>query len=284
MAFTYPTRAATLPTPKACTLNSPAKRDLVRIPFTTVDGRIYVEARVNGKGPFRFAVDTGASGMGRVDATLTQELELPADGTGQSSDGLRTATVDKVTIAEIALGGLVRRELSVISRDYRSRLRPEAMFSGILGRDFFGDGLLVIDYPNRKLTFTRTQRLVPGMAGVVGYERAFRVPITVNGITTTGNIDTGANVALVIPKAFYQQVSKEPLVPGPEGNMMNSSIQLERGRLTGPVQIGLARLAVSEVRVSEQFPEVLIGAHALQNHAVLIDQRTKLVAICGAKR
>ena len=49
--------------------------------------------------------------------------------------------------ATLELGGLVRRDLKVITRDYGSRLSPEAGFAGIIGRDFFGDGLLVIDYP-----------------------------------------------------------------------------------------------------------------------------------------
>ncbi|MBB4841473.1 hypothetical protein HNP52_004577 [Sphingomonas kyeonggiensis] len=47
----------------------------------------------------------------------------------------------------VDLGGFVRRDLEVATRDYSSKLTPEAAFSGILGREFFGDGLLVIDYP-----------------------------------------------------------------------------------------------------------------------------------------
>ncbi|WP_296676576.1 retropepsin-like aspartic protease [Novosphingobium sp.] len=262
----------------------PDKAALVRVPFTTVDGRIYVEARVNGTGPFRFGVDTGASGMGRADASLARELQLPADGSAQSTDGLRTSDVDQVRIGTLEIGRLVRRNIAVISRDYRSRLRPEAMFAGIFGREFFAGGLLVIDYPNRTLSFTRARGLRPEMAGAVPYERAFRVPVRINGITATGNLDTGANVSFVMPKAFYQQISREPLLSGPAGDLMNSKIQTERGHLGGPILIGQARLDGGEVRASEQFPELLIGALALQKHAILIDQRTRLVALCTARR
>jgi hypothetical protein len=266
----------------ACQAVQARPGQLVSVPFDTVDGRIYVSARVNGLGPFRFAVDTGASGMGRADASLMRELALPPAGTGRSSDGIRTAEVDQVRFTSVSLGGLTRRDLTVISRDYRSRLRPEAMFAGILGREFFGDGLLVIDYPNRRLTFTRQQALHPGMVDVVGYERAFRLPVTIGGTATTGNIDTGANVAYVMPRALYEATSREPLRPGPDGQLMNSTIRSERGQLTQPPMIGSAHLPAGEVRVSDQFPELLIGAHALQAHAILIDQRRNLVALCPA--
>ncbi|WP_425480574.1 hypothetical protein, partial [Stenotrophomonas pictorum] len=49
----------------ACTLADRPEADWqLRVPFEVIDGRIYVPVGVNGRGPFRFAVDTGASGMG----------------------------------------------------------------------------------------------------------------------------------------------------------------------------------------------------------------------------
>ncbi|MBL7537663.1 hypothetical protein INQ15_25080, partial [Escherichia coli] len=79
----------------------------------------------------------------------------------------------------------------VMTRDYSSRMAPEAAFAGILGRAFFADGLLVIDYPQRRLTFTRGPGLTRGAPGVLGYERAFRVPVTIGATSTEGNLDTG---------------------------------------------------------------------------------------------
>lgn len=279
-ALSYPANGGGPIATSACAEALASTGNLVSLPFDTVDGRIYVQARVNGQGPFRFAVDTGAGGMGRADASLVRELGLPPDGTGESSDGIRTAKVDQVRIAKLALGNVIRQNLTVTTRDYRSRLRPEAMFAGILGREFFADGLLIIDYPRRTLTFTRAKGLSPRMAEVVSYERAFRVPVSLGSNRTTGNIDTGANVAFVIPKDLYRQVSIEPLRPGPNGSLMNTTIPTEIGKLTDPVSVGSIRLAATEVRVSEQFPELLIGAQALQDHAILIDQRSRLMALC----
>ena len=91
----------------ACDLAIEAPAEAVfSLPFRTIDGRIYLDAMVNGEGPFVFALDTGASGMGRADATLADALNLPADGTDETSDGVSSAQVDKVRIASLTLGGL----------------------------------------------------------------------------------------------------------------------------------------------------------------------------------
>ncbi len=271
--------------PAVCALAETARKDaVVSVPFEIVDGRIYVTARVNGKGPFRFAVDTGASGLGRADARLVAALSLTVTGAGHSSDGVATARVDTVPLASLELGGLVRRDLSVITRDYNGRMSKEAAFDGIIGRDFFADGLLVIDYPKRRLTFTRSARLQRGAAGVLGYERPFRVPVTIGSVTVEGQLDTGANVAFVLPTPLFDRVGGGAVTASAEGKLTNTTIKTERATVAGPFRIGAASLANVEVRVSDRFPELLVGAHTLQKFALLIDQRSASVVLCPPAR
>lgn len=269
--------------PEPCALVREARADaLLSVPFRVVDGRIYVEARVNGEGPFAFAVDTGASGMGRADASLTRSLGLPVELTGTTSDGVATAKVDMTRFASLDVGGFIRRDLSVIARDYSSRAAPEAKFAGIIGRGFFGDGLLVIDYPSRRLTFTQGSGLTRGAPGVLAYERAFRVPVTIGGVATEGHLDTGANVAFVLPKSLFDRVGGGAVAAAGAGTLTNSTIETGRATVHGPFRIGGASLSDVDVRVSETYPELLVGAHALQHFALLIDQRSQSVALCPA--
>lgn len=269
--------------PDACRLVRTAGTGAaLRVPFRVVDGRIYVEARVNGAGPFPFAVDTGASGMGRADASLTVRLGLPVEGSGETSDGVATARVDMTRFATLDLGGFVRRDLHVITRDYGSKLAPEAKFAGIIGRDFFADGLLVIDYPARMLTFSRGPGLVRGVPGVLRYERAFRVPVSIGDVAAEANLDTGANVAFVLPKTLFDRVSGGPITAAGSGRLSNTAVETGRATVRGPFRIGAASLSDVEVRVSDRYPELLAGAHALQHFAILIDQRSKTVALCPA--
>jgi predicted aspartyl protease len=265
----------------ACTMaRRPLADAVVQIPFDTVDGRIYVQARVNDQGPYRFAVDTGASGIGRADNRLVAALGLPLQGEATSSDGVSQAKVETVRLSSLALGGLIRRDADVIARDYNRRNAAEAAFDGIIARDFFADGLLRIDYSRRMLSFSRTEALSPTAVNARVYERAFRIPVSIDRFDTVGQLDTGANVAFVLPQALYEKVSDRPLDVAVRSQLTNGELESWRGTVHGPFRIGQLELADVEVRVSPRYPELLVGAHALQDAVVLIDQRSKAVAVC----
>lgn len=272
---------AAVPVASACRLaDAPPAQYEMRIPFEAIDGRIYVQAKVDGAGPFRFAVDTGASGMGRADSSLVAALGLPGAQPTTNSDGVTTAAIDTTTLASLDVGGLVRRELVVPTRDYNGKAAPDAALSGIVAREFFADGLLLIDYPGRTLAFSRKLALHPGDDGAMTYERPFRIPVSIGSVRTEGNLDTGANVTFVLPRALFDRVGGTPLQAAGEGRLANSRIETGRSTVAGPFQVGEARLKDVEVRVSERYPELLVGAHALQHAKVLIDQRSKAVAVC----
>ncbi len=265
----------------ACALADGTPADaLLHVPFDTVDGRIYVQAWVNGRGPFRFAVDTGASGIARADTSLVTSLGLSMHGEATTSDGVKSANVQTTRLASLELGGLVRRDLDVIARDYNSRNAPDAEFSGIIAREFFSDGLLVIDYPRKTLSFSRTRRLPLHGNNVLGYERAFRIPVSIGTLQTVGHLDTGANISFVLPEDLYDKVAAGPLEQAGRAQLTNGQIDTQRATVHGPFRVGEVSISDVEVRVSAQFPELLVGAHALQDAVVLIDQRSKAVAVC----
>jgi predicted aspartyl protease len=175
---------------------------------------------------------------------------------------------------------LVRRDLDVITRDYRSHASPEAAFSGIIARDFFADGLLIIDYRARTLSFSRTLALPSNGRNILRYERAFRVPVSIGELQTEGNLDTGANVAFALPRTLYDRVATGPLQQAERGRLTNTQIETGRATVHGPFGIGEATLSNVDVRVSDRLPEMIVGAHALQDTVVMIDQRSRTVAVC----
>lgn len=275
-----PTSAATAPSDACRFAKAVDDSSALHVPFELVDGRIYVQAQVNGRGPFRFAVDTGASGMGRADTSLVAALGLTVHGLTTTSDGVQSATVDTTRLDSLALGSLARNNVEVITRDYGSRMAADTRFAGILGREFFADGLLVIDYPRKQLTFSRAQGLSATDAHALAYERAFRVPVSIGDVQTLGHLDTGANVMFVLPQSLYARVGGGPLQAGGQGQLTNGAIAVHKATLAGPVRIGAVEYANVDVRVSDRFPELLVGAHALQQAVLLIDQRVQRVALC----
>lgn len=279
-AIRNPSEQAT-PAMDACAAKIDAEEALFQIPFRAIDGRIYVDVRINGQGLFPFAVDTGASGLGRADSSLVRTLALPITNRGQSSDGVNVAAVDMTRFESLEIGGYRKENIEVITRDYSSRLSAEAAISGIIGRDFFADGVLIIDNPARTLSFSRSFELPTGDAQVVTYERPFRIPVTIGNIQTLGQMDTGANVEFLMPKSLFDKVAAGPLQAAENATLTNTSLETQTAIVPGPFRFGGAEIANANVRVAERFPELLIGARVLQYHKILIDQRSKRIAICG---
>jgi len=274
---------AASPAADACAPAAPSPADsLVDVPFDLVDGRIYVEAQVDGAGRFRFAVDTGASGIARADARLVDALRLPRIGRTGNSDGVSTVQADTVRLRSLALGALRHDDVVAITRDYNARQSADAAFDGILARGFFADGLLTIDYPRRRLSFSRTLSLLPDRPGSLAYERPFRIPVSIGTLRVEAQLDTGANVTLVLPQARYDAMPDAAAMTQGRLTLSNGDVDGGRTRLHGPLRIGALSLSDVEARVSTRFPEVLVGAHALQGSVVLIDQRSRRVAICAA--
>ncbi|WMJ71297.1 aspartyl protease family protein [Stenotrophomonas sp. 24(2023)] len=275
--------AAPSPGP-ACALATAPGETLIDVPFEGVDGRIYLQVQVNDAGTFRFAVDTGASGVARADARLVRALHLPSGDIAAHSDGMRTADAATVRVDSLALGDVRRQRVVAITRDYNARQSAAAAFDGILARDFFDDGLLVLDFPRKRLRFRRDLGLLPEQPGTLAYTRAFRIPVQVGTVAAEAQLDTGANVALVLPTALYTQVSSGAVTPDDPLTLTHGRIESGRARLDVPLRVGGLTLHGLDVRVSDRYPEAVIGAHALRESVVLIDARSKRVALCPAQR
>lgn len=260
----------------------PAAETLFSVPFKIVDGRIYVDAMVNGQGPFTFAVDTGASGWGRADASLTAKLGLQPFARGQTSDGISTATVDQVRFASLSIGGYSRSDLDVLTRNFSSRMEAEKAIAGIVGRDFFADGVLTIDYPATTLTFSKGATLSATDPAVLAYSRPFRIAVTVKGIAVEANLDTGANVEMVMPASLFDRVGDRPAQPAANATLTNTTIESSSSVVAGPLRLGAIELNDTPVRISDRIPEMMIGARLLQKFKIIIDQPSRLLAICPA--
>ena len=143
---------ALLSTSTAQTPPAPKPAAAIELPMKLRGAMPAVEVRVNGEGPFLFAIDTCASGMGRVDSSLVQKLGLEIVGQASGSDGSGKGT--PMTVARIdylELGALAFENLDLPSRDYnRGDL---AHIDGILGFELFAKGVLTLDFPAKIVRF-----------------------------------------------------------------------------------------------------------------------------------
>jgi len=249
------------------------------VPFELRGGHIFVQAYVNGKGPYLFGFDTGASGMGRADTRLTQELSLAKVGEEQNSDGIKTVTTDVVAVDRLRLGPIMKRNVRLLSRNYNGSSKSPPFLMGIIGRDFFADWLLTIDYPNQRLAFSRG-RLNPRNRDVVRYGPGFRIPVCIGTTCVDGKLDTGSSLSLVFPKALALSNASGPATPMGTGRRMNSVTELFQVELRAPVTVAGALAKNRTVMFADRSETTVnVGSTFLKDYVVTIDQRHQLLRI-----
>jgi predicted aspartyl protease len=118
---------------------------------------VMVPAFVNGRGPYSFIVDTGASATvlspALADALGIDRAENPAmTGAG----GMLQSVVGRVT--SFAVGGAVLQDLSVVVSDFLEHIGQTVgtAVDGVVGYNFLRGFRVTIDYPNGVLWMVET--------------------------------------------------------------------------------------------------------------------------------
>jgi hypothetical protein len=203
-----------------------------------------IEVKVNGKGPFLFAIDTGASGAGRVDSSLVEKLALPETGEVRGSDGsgANPRSMRLIQVDSLSVGDLEFRNLTLASRNYNvSPALPH--IDGILGLGLFSDYLLTLDYATKRVRIAEGQLPAPDGAEILSYESRNGIPVVelqVSGAKASAHIDTGNTVgAFMLPGAMAEKLdfSSPPVAVG-KARTVSSEIEIKQGRLKGSIRLG----------------------------------------------
>jgi len=135
-----------------------------------------VEVKIGGKGPYRFAIDTGEEGHGRITEALATELALPKVRQGASGPVFGTS--------EVSVGGVSFKNLDLAAL-------PEGgeEFDGVLGSELLQLVQLTLDYGNGRARFGGPE-LEEGL--LLGFDHGVPVlPIEVAGKRFRVHVDTG---------------------------------------------------------------------------------------------
>ena len=119
------------------------------IPFQPFYGLMLVEGHVNGQGPFRFLVDSGATSTVLSNA-LFDSLKIPVLSTavvscvgGTGKTGTKLAKVEKLKVGELEISNL---PISSFDNTIFAEL-----IDGVLSTADLSDFLITLDYPDRRI-------------------------------------------------------------------------------------------------------------------------------------
>lgn len=247
-----------------------------------------VEVMVNGKGPFLFAIDTGAGGSLRIDSSLVEKLGLKKSGEVRAGDGSgqNTRTLETVEVDSVKVGGFEFHKLTAPTRNYNTA--PDvAHIDGILGFGLFSGHLLTLDYPGKRVRIEKGE--LPGVNGkdilALDDSRGIAVvDLNVGEQKIKAHIDSGNMMGgFMLPAAMVEsaQLISEPVVVG-RARTLSNDIEIKQARLKDPIRLGSFEFPQPTV-IYPSLSDANIGGRILSEFSLTFDQKNKRVRLKRTK-
>ena len=138
--------------PVGGTERAPDEREIAFRWANAEDPLVVVPVFVNEKGPYDFALDTGASST-VISLELAAEFGLATEKISRLTAGGGNGTVSRVQLSSLAVGAARQENLAAAS-DFLTQLNAElgSKLHGIVGYDFLRHYRVTLDYPRGALT------------------------------------------------------------------------------------------------------------------------------------
>jgi predicted aspartyl protease len=268
---------------------SPARLDIpeqgVTLPMQDVGGRPVVDVRINGKGPYRFILDTGAT-ITVIGDGLNQELALKAPRGMMVAPSGRGPAPAIVAVHELRVGDALLGDSIAAVMPLPDTVDSQSGVQGVLSALGFPGYLLTIDYPAKRIRIQKGALPAPDSQTIFEYgaEQALpTVPLRVAGRDVRPHVDTGSGFGLTLPTRFVTEV---PLASQPQEvrrvKTPHGEFAVSTARLNGRVELGKYQLDVNEISFSDVSPGPgpavgNIGSDILHQFIVTLDSANRRV-------
>jgi aspartyl protease len=239
-----------------------------------------IEVKLNGQGPFAFAIDTGAGMQADVDTSVAARLKLQPSGRVLNGDpsGENDREVETATIASVTFGGAEFRNVMAVVRPQRiTRDYPDV--DGMLGFALFTDYLLTLDYPAMQLRLSRGALPEVNNTDILQFEIENRIPVVELGIgriRVRAHVDSGNFVAgFILPEEIVAQLQllSQPVIVG-RARSVSNQIELKQVQLKDTIRLGHFEFPQPTIT----FPalsDTNVGFKVLRDFALTFDQRNR---------
>jgi hypothetical protein len=265
----------------ACVISISAQNSSIAVAPMQFRGPMpVIEVKLNGQGPFVFAIDTGGGMQADIDTSVATQLKLQPIGKVRSGDpsGLNDLELNTTRIDSIAFGGAEFRDVTAVIR--QQRITPNyPNVDGILGFALFTDHLLTLDYPAMQVRLARGSLPAANEADILSFELEHRIPVIELGIgklRVKAHIDSGNFVAgFILPEAVVEQLSllTQPISVG-RARSVSNQIEIKQAQLRDTIHMG--RFEYPQATIT--FPalsDTNVGFKILREYALTFDQKNK---------
>jgi hypothetical protein len=252
------------------------------IPMGDLGGRPIVNVSINGKGPYRFILDTGAS-MTDIDEGLKDELGLPsAPSNAHTPDGASAPLVriDNLRVGDASLTGVVAG-VGPLSRMFRSDA-PR----GVLSASNVPGYLVILDYPGKQVSIQKGE-LPPADSRAIFQYTAEQilpnVPVRIGTVEVRAHPDTGSPGGLTLGTKYMRELplASEPVEVG-RARTPGGEFPVHSAKVESNVELGQYKLDVTEIRFSDinpipGEPTGNIGYQILRRFIITLDSKNRRI-------
>ena len=206
-----------------------ADKDSIELPFDPANNLIVIPVTLNGKGPFHFLVDTGASHH-VVKPELAQSLGLKVLGEGGiDAGGWKTVSAGLVEVMELRISNFTLEKQRLFVTPFPSSYP----FEGFIGAELFKQFVVSVDFRQSLITLTRPNTFRYRGSGVIlplkFHEGLIpQVKAKVGDNVGWFKLDTGYNGSLVLFGDFIERhnllVKYAPQKSSPGGQTLTGEV------------------------------------------------------------
>ena len=256
---------------------APTRRDRV--------GRIWAPVMIDGKGPFRLVLDTGASHSAVIQRTADALAEPEAEEMTLVTGVTGSATVPTVRVASMEVGDML------LGPTFLPVVDVFGGAQGVLGHEGLAGMRIFADFGHDRLTITRSHNQPAGhdysvVPLKVVHEGLLMADILVGRVRTHAIIDTGAQ-GTVGNEALRAALLSHPPWGVKREDIIGVTLDVQRGDNLPTPPIFMGRMSLAGVRVTfgdmylfqhwdmTHEPTLLVGMDVLGSFdALIIDYRT----------
>lgn len=237
-----------------------------------------IEVTIGGKGPYKFAIDTGAQGAGRISTALAEQLKLPKVGeVGPRAAGGAVATRPVFGAPEVSVGAVSFKNIDLVALSTRDG--PQGEWDGILGNELLTLLPLTLDYGNARARFGGP-RLDEGLP--IRFDSGIPiVPVVIAGQEFRVHFDSGngaGGLFLDETAARALPLGGEPVARGTARTSFGDFAIME-APLTVSATVGGTPLSLNAIGWPSARPGGNLGSRAMAGLSVTIDAKSDLAVV-----
>lgn len=249
-------------------------------PMEIVHNKPFVLVTINGKGPFRFVIDTGTGGEAFISSELAAQLSLPDAGqiTLNDPSGKGGRRVPLVAIGSLEVAGVTFTGIKAAVHNLGS---GDGSCQGLLGFALFRDYLLTLDYPGRRMTLASGDLTPDGERSVLPFHMPDGIPVvtlSIGALRMDAQLDSGG-MGLSIPTELASRLKfSTEFASLVNAHSLSTRFTLMGATLATDVHLGAYTFKQPFVEISPAFPLANFGSGPMHAFALCFDQKNRLVS------